>query len=175
MNLGRNLATTPSLQNPLPQANTLTGILDGSRTDGRASEFLARNRYYDPQGDDFTARELRARAQGTAGLQALAQQGVEFDRGPHGELAGVLRRQLRPSVNFCGDGSERGCLDQSPAEDTRRLDPRDRLPRPIERAQHGLLDQRAVRSSVAEMPFTATIRSASARVVTGGGASRNTS
>ena len=33
-----------SLQNPLPQANTLTGILDGSRTDGRASEFLARNR-----------------------------------------------------------------------------------------------------------------------------------
>ena len=80
MGLGRNLMQEPSLQNPLPQANTLTGILDGSAlgpVNGLASQFAARNRYYDPQGDDFTAQELRARAQGTAGLQALAQQSVD--------------------------------------------------------------------------------------------------
>lgn len=80
MNLGRNLTMTPSLQNPLPQANTLTGILDGSSlgsVNGLASQFASRNRYYDPQGDDFSAQEMRARAQGTAGLQALAQQGAE--------------------------------------------------------------------------------------------------
>ena len=143
MNLGRNLATTPSLQNPLPQANTLTGILDGSRTDGRASEFLARNRYYDPQGDDFTARELRARAQGTAGLQALAQQGVESIEARMASLREFFDGSSGRRSTSAVTGSERGCLDQSPADDTRRLDPRDRLPRPIERAQHGLLDQRA--------------------------------
>ena len=47
------------------------------RWTGLRREFAARNRYYDPQGDDFTAQELRARSQGTSGLQALAQQGVE--------------------------------------------------------------------------------------------------
>src|ERR1700753_3580643 len=54
-------------------------------------------------------------------------------------LQNTLRGGGRPHMRVLATRS--GRLDQPPANDARGLDPRDRLLRPVQRAEHRLLDQ----------------------------------
>jgi hypothetical protein len=75
MNMGRGLIASPSLQNPFPQSGQLSGIMSGSALGpvaALAGQFRQSNTYYEPQGDDPAAVEMRRRADGVSGVQAMA-------------------------------------------------------------------------------------------------------
>lgn len=78
--MARGLTTSPSLMNPFPQVGQISGILNGSSlgpVTGLANRFRDANRYYDPTGDDPAAVEMRLRAEGTSGIQAMAANAIE--------------------------------------------------------------------------------------------------
>ncbi len=85
----------PSVQNPLGSVAQLPGIVNGTNlggVSGLAQRLMSANRYYQPQGNDFTAQEMQRRAQGTAGLQALAMQNLQATQE---RMAGLQELQSR--------------------------------------------------------------------------------
>src|SRR5690349_8315773 len=73
--MASGLTTSPTLQNPFPQSYALTGIMNGTAlgpVNGLANQFRQSNAYYEPQGDDPAAVEMRRRADGLSGIQAMA-------------------------------------------------------------------------------------------------------
>jgi hypothetical protein len=75
--MASQLATTPTLQNPFPQANTIGRIAGGLGVAEGAQQQLDQNRYYGPQGEDWTAQEMNRRATATANIQAVAIQHMQ--------------------------------------------------------------------------------------------------
>ncbi len=67
--------TSPTLQNPIPNVGSLTGIMSGSAlgpTAGLAGQFLGTNTYYRTNSTDPAAQEALQRDNGFAGMQSLA-------------------------------------------------------------------------------------------------------
>lgn len=105
----------PSVQDPLGSVAQLPGLLSGTSLGGAAQQFLGANRYYQPQGNDFTALELQRRAQATANVQAIAQQNLQatqdrlaglqdlqaqIDASPTTQDMGAIQARLAAESNF---------------------------------------------------------------------------
>jgi Type IV secretion system proteins len=75
----------PWIENPVPNTTLLPGILDGlsppsmlgGNLSNLAQQYLQQNRVYQPQGQDFEAGRLRAGANSTAEIEAVATQNLE--------------------------------------------------------------------------------------------------
>jgi len=73
------------MQNPAPNTTLLPGILNGlsppSTLGGNlaslAQQYLGQNKVYQPQGTDFQAGRLRASANSTAEIEAIATQNLQ--------------------------------------------------------------------------------------------------
>jgi len=64
------------LRSPGSSGSSIPGLSYGSSLSSAAGNFMSRNRYSEPQGDDFSAQEMRRREQSTANIQAEAQEGL---------------------------------------------------------------------------------------------------
>src|SRR5690349_19698543 len=68
------------LRNPYPETAQVPDIANGTgfgSVSGLAQQFMALNRYHQPEGDDFAAQGLVRRAQATAGVQGMALQAMQ--------------------------------------------------------------------------------------------------
>ncbi|MGE4043376.1 MAG: type IV secretion system protein [Acetobacteraceae bacterium] len=72
MGMANRLTTTPSLQNPFPQAGIISRAMGGEGITDGAAAMMEQNRFYEPQGDDWTAQEMNRRSAATANIQAMA-------------------------------------------------------------------------------------------------------
>jgi Type IV secretion system proteins len=95
----------PMLQNPVPNTTMLPGLLDGlsppSMLGGNlgslAQQYLGQNQVYQPQGTDFEAQQLRADANSTAEIQAVATQNLQALQARAADLT-----QIQNQLNSAG-------------------------------------------------------------------------
>ena len=74
------------LSNTIPGAGEVSGLLRGVGSIGNAGTILQGNRVFSATGNDFSAQELRRRAQGVANIQAVALQQM---RASEQRIAGI--------------------------------------------------------------------------------------
>jgi len=71
------ILNSPLLRNAMPGYGQTAGLLHGNGQFAGAEQFMTQNRYYRPQGTDFTATEMLRTAQGIANIQAIAQRNLQ--------------------------------------------------------------------------------------------------
>jgi hypothetical protein len=101
MSMGSAL-TSPTLQNPLPQASQFSGILSGNSlgpVTGLANTFASTDRYYEPTGGDAGATEMIRRRSSTSGIEAMAMNGIPRCR----------RRRNRWASSWATSAARRTC------------------------------------------------------------------
>lgn len=64
------------IHSPGSAGSSIPNLAFGSQLSSTANNYLNRNRYSAPQGDDFNAKEMIRREQATANIQAEAQEGL---------------------------------------------------------------------------------------------------
>ncbi len=72
-----DILNSPLLRNAMPGYGQTGAYLHGNGVAPGADQFLTQNRYYRPQGTDFTATEMLRAAQGIANIQAIAQRNLQ--------------------------------------------------------------------------------------------------